>query len=266
MAITGGPGPPAADYPADAAAGCGDGDRAGVPACLSRPRLHVGDRLWDVAGRSCWSCLGWQSRCRAWPAAGFVCCHRTTWWTQCIGSSISRPAGAISGCTWSRCGLGGAVRGAGDRGAAREVRMSIRRVGVLLGKEFRLGWRNVFFIFALVMPLSLHDHHFVGVRHPLLRQGAAGAGGRGCIGPAGPRRRGLHRWTHGSTRRLRRCGLPSADGRLDIGLVLPDGALAGACMRASRLADRLHLGREHGQEPGRGRHDSRGAGPRADRP
>ncbi len=33
--------------------------------------------------------------------------------------------------------------------------MSIRRVGVLLGKEFRQGWRNVIFIFAVVMPVAI---------------------------------------------------------------------------------------------------------------
>ena len=33
--------------------------------------------------------------------------------------------------------------------------MSLRRIGVLLGKEFRLGWRNIMFVFAIAIPVIL---------------------------------------------------------------------------------------------------------------
>jgi len=100
--------------------------------------------------------------------------------------------------------------------------MSIRRVGVLLGKEFRLGWRNVFFIFALVMPLAftiivslVFGTVFSGkARLGLVDEGASALPAR-AAGLAA-----LDTRVYESPEALRSA---VADGRLDIGLVLPDG-------------------------------------------
>ncbi len=100
--------------------------------------------------------------------------------------------------------------------------MNLRRVGVLLGKEFRLGWRNVFFIFAVVMPVAftviislVFGTVFSGkARLGMVDEGASALPARAAALAS------LDTRVYASPEALRAA---IADGRLDIGLVLPGG-------------------------------------------
>lgn len=100
--------------------------------------------------------------------------------------------------------------------------MSITRVGVLLGKEVRLGWRNIFFIFSVVMPVVftviislVFGTVFSGkARLGLVDQGASALVGRAAALASVDVR------VYTSPEALR---VATADGMLDVGVVLPAG-------------------------------------------
>ena len=100
--------------------------------------------------------------------------------------------------------------------------MSIRRVGVLLGKELRQGWRNIMFIFAVVMPIVitiLVSLLFGTVFSGKARLGLVDQGGSAIVG----RMAGLASLDvrlYNSPQALRAA---AADGMVDIGIVLPAG-------------------------------------------
>ncbi len=100
--------------------------------------------------------------------------------------------------------------------------MSIRRVGVLLGKEFSQGWRNIVFIFAVVMPIVLTilvTLLFGTIFSGKARLGLADEGGSQLVGRAAA----LTSWdvkTYASPAALRAA---TAEGALDMGIVLPAG-------------------------------------------
>ncbi len=100
--------------------------------------------------------------------------------------------------------------------------MSIRRIGVLFGKEIRLGSRNIMFVFSIVMPVAitillslLFGTVFSGkATLGLVDQGASRL-------PAMAQERGaLEVKLYPSAEALRRA---TADGMVDLGLVLPAG-------------------------------------------
>ncbi|NLE76787.1 MAG: ABC transporter permease [Chloroflexi bacterium] len=100
--------------------------------------------------------------------------------------------------------------------------MSLRRVGVLLGKELRLGLRNVFFIFAVVMPVVitilvslLFGTIFSGkARVGFVDQGASQVVARAAALTS------LDVRTYASPEALRTA---AAQGMVDLGMVLPAG-------------------------------------------
>ncbi len=100
--------------------------------------------------------------------------------------------------------------------------MSIRRVGVLLGKELRQGWRNVMFVFAVVMPIVftiLVSLLFGSVFSGKARLGLVDQGGSAIVGQAAGLA-SLDVKVYDSPQALRAA---TADGMVDIGLVLPAG-------------------------------------------
>lgn len=100
--------------------------------------------------------------------------------------------------------------------------MSIRRVGVLLGKELRQGWRNVMFVFAVVMPIVvtiLVSLLFGTVFSGKARLGLVDLGGSELTSrAAGQAALDVRRYD--SAQALRAA---TAQGMVDIGIVLPDG-------------------------------------------
>ena len=98
--------------------------------------------------------------------------------------------------------------------------MSMRRVGVLLGKELRLGWRNVFFIFAVVMPVAFTI--IVSLVFGTIFSGKARLGlvdeGASALVPRAAALRSLDTRVYASADALRAA---TADGMLDVGVVLP---------------------------------------------
>jgi ABC-2 type transport system permease protein len=100
--------------------------------------------------------------------------------------------------------------------------MSIRRVGVLLGKELSQGWRNVIFIFAVVMPVVLTivvSLLFGTVFSGKARVGLVDQGGSELVGRASGLA-SLDVKLYDSPQALRAA---AAGGMLDIGIVLPAG-------------------------------------------
>lgn len=98
--------------------------------------------------------------------------------------------------------------------------MSFRRVGVLLGKELRLGWRNVFFIFSVVMPVAftiIISLVFGTVFSGKARLGLVDEGASALVGRAAALT-SLDVRVYASRETLQAA---TADGMLDVGIVLP---------------------------------------------
>jgi ABC-2 type transport system permease protein len=100
--------------------------------------------------------------------------------------------------------------------------MSIRRIGVLLGKELGTGWRNVMFIFAVAVPVVLTI--VVTLVFGTLVTGRARLGlvdqGASAVAARAAELTSLDVGTYGSPVALRAA---VADGALDMGFVLPAG-------------------------------------------
>ncbi len=99
--------------------------------------------------------------------------------------------------------------------------MSIRRVGVLLGKELRQGWRNVIFVFAVVIPIVvtiLVSLLFGSVFSGKARVGLVDSGNSELIGRA-TGLAALDVKLYDSPQALRAA---TAQGLVDLGIVLPD--------------------------------------------
>ncbi len=100
--------------------------------------------------------------------------------------------------------------------------MSISRVGVLFGKELRLGWRNVFFIFSVVMPVAftiIISLVFGTVFSGKARMGLADEGASAITGRAAALA-SLNVRVYPSPEALRAA---TAQGMEDVGVVLPAG-------------------------------------------
>lgn len=100
--------------------------------------------------------------------------------------------------------------------------MSIARVAVLLGKEFRQGWRNVIFIFAVVVPVILTlvvSLLFGTIFSGKARLGLVDLGSSQLVGRA-TALSSLDVKTYPSPDALRAA---TAAGRADLGIVLPAG-------------------------------------------
>lgn len=100
--------------------------------------------------------------------------------------------------------------------------MSIRRVGVLLGKEFSQGWRNVVFIIAVVMPVVITivvSLLFGSVFSGKARLGLADEGNSGIVSRAAGLT-SLQVRVYPSAQALRAA---VAEGMADVGVVLPAG-------------------------------------------
>lgn len=100
--------------------------------------------------------------------------------------------------------------------------MSIRRVGVLLQKEVRLGWRNIMFIFAVVMPVAITL--LLSLLFGTVFSGKARLGivdqGRSRLPEIARAQESLEVKTYSTAAALRRA---AEDGMVDLGVVLPAG-------------------------------------------